>query len=96
MLGLEENMSESNVVDLRPDRFLRAMRESGDFAGAAECAGFTVPDAEELCRDTPKFDLAVIECHLEFLEEQLEAQKQEKLRKLREAHMVGYRARHRA
>ena len=88
-------MSESsNVVDVRPDRFLREMRDTGDFGIAAQKAHLSVPEVEELCKANAKFDLSVIECHLEYLEEKLEEQKQDNLRKCREAHMAAYRIRH--
>lgn len=87
-------MSESNVVDLRPDRFLREMRDTGDFGKAAANANLTVADAEALCKENAKFDLAVIECHLEFLEEKMNEQRREALEKARAAHMNGHMLRH--
>lgn len=92
MPGLEEKMGE--VVDVRPDRFLRAMRDLGDFGKAAEQAGLTVEEAEDLCKTNHKFDLAVIDCHLEWLEDRFNEQKNAQLKAAREAHMRGHYSRH--
>ncbi len=70
MLGLEDKMS-ADVIDMRPDRFLRAIRDKGDWATACEAAGFTLDEVEDLCRVNPKFDLAQVECQLEYHEEQI-------------------------
>ena len=92
MPGLEDKMGE--VVDVRPDRFLRAMRDTGDFGKAAEAAGLAVEEAEELCKTNPKYDLAVIDCHLEWLEDRLGEQMRAHLKAAREAHMKGHYSRH--
>ena len=60
-----------NVVDLRPDRFLRAMRETGCWADAAKAAGMSTEEVEQTCAENPKFELSAIECQLEFIDEQL-------------------------
>ena len=94
MLGLEENMSESNVIDIRFDRFLRELRETGCFEISAKKSGMTISEVEARCKQNPKFDLAAIECHLEFLEEKLDQQKRDGLKKAREVHMRAYNIRH--
>lgn len=92
------------VVDVRPDRFLRAMRDTGDWVKSCEQAGLTTAEVEELCRN-PKYDLAVVECQIEHHEDQLiqatekvieqaRAQRAERVRLLREQAMADFRARH--
>jgi hypothetical protein len=67
MLGLEERMGD--VVDVRPDRFLREMREHGDWNKACQTSGMTVAELNTLCRENIKFDRAFVECHLQYLED---------------------------
>lgn len=83
-----------DVVDVRPDRFLHEMRDLGDFAQAAAKAGLSTAEAEGLCKSNSKFDLAVIEAHLEYLEDEMGKQVRAKLAEAREHHMTGYRLRH--
>ena len=59
------------LIDVRPDRFLRAMRETGDWTEACKQAGMTDAEVESLCAKNPKFDLAQVECQLEFIEDRL-------------------------
>ena len=103
MLGLEEKMS-ADVVDMRPDRFLRAMRDSGDWNGACAAAGLTSEEACELCKN-PKFDLATVECQLEYHEEQIieateaaieqaRADRAARIQTLREQAYADFKARH--
>lgn len=58
-----------DVVDVRPDRALREMREHGDVDKTCQAAGLTHDELNDLCRSNIKFDRAIIECQLEFLEE---------------------------
>ena len=103
MLGLEDKMS-ADVVDMRPDRFLRAMRDTGNWAKACEAAGLTSEEVSKLC-ENPKFDLASVECQLEYHEEQIietteaaiagaRADRVTAIRVLRETAIEQYRARH--
>lgn len=93
-----------DVVDVRPDRFLRAMRDTGDWAKSCEQANLTSDEVSALCGN-PKYDLAVVECQLEHHEERLieatekvieqaRAQRQERINTLREQAMAGFRSRH--
>lgn len=59
------------VIDARPDRFLREMREHGEWAKACENAGFTLYEMEQLCTENAQFDLTQVECQLEYSEELL-------------------------
>lgn len=59
-----------NVVDLRPDRFLREVREDCDISRASERAGIAVPELEKLLKNR-KFFISVAECIRERREERL-------------------------
>ncbi len=72
-----------DVVDVRPDRFLREMREHGDWNKACQTSGMTVEELNDLCMANIKFDRAFVECHLEFLEEKAQAEMQERLKAAR-------------
>jgi hypothetical protein len=71
ILGLEENKMTADVIDVRPDRFLRALRETGSWDEACRQSGLTVDEVTQMCVDNKKFDLAQTECHLEHVEETL-------------------------
>ncbi len=58
-----------DVVDVRPDRFLREMREHGDWTKACQRAGMTIAELNTLCRENIKFDRSFVECHLQYLED---------------------------
>ena len=83
-----------NVVDVRPDRFLRAMRDTGSWPDAAKASGLSAQDVEQICRDNSKYDLAVIEAHMEWLEDRIMTQARDHLKQAREIHMEGYKKRH--
>lgn len=70
MLGLEDKMS-ADVIDMRPDRFLRAIRDGGSWTETCKKAGFLTGEVEALCAENVKFDLSVVECQLEYHEEQM-------------------------
>ena len=63
----------SNIIDIRPDRFLREMRDHGDWNKACQNAGMSITELNNLCRANIKFDRAFVECHLEYLEELTQA-----------------------
>jgi hypothetical protein len=71
------------VIDTRPDRFLREMRETGKWAEACDRSGMSNAEAEALCQSNPKFDLAQVECQLENHEEQLIAVAEQGVEKIR-------------
>jgi hypothetical protein len=71
ILGLEENKMTADVIDVRPDRFLRALRETGAWEEACTQSGLTIDEVKQMCVDNKKFDLAQTECHLEHVEESL-------------------------
>ena len=60
-----------DVIDMRPDRFLHELRETGKWDIACTKSGMSGAEVEQLCQINSKFDLAQIECHLEFIEEKL-------------------------
>lgn len=104
MLGLEEQMS-ADVIDMRPDAFLRAIRDTADWQAACDKAGFTLDEVEKLCAENPKFDLAQVECQLEYHEEQIiaateaaidaaRANRDRQIKSLRENSLKKWRERH--
>ena len=68
-----------DVVDVRPDRFLREMREHGDWNEACQRSGMTLAELNDLCRSNIKFDRSFVECHLEYLEEKAQAEMHRRL-----------------
>lgn len=62
-----------DVVDVRPDRFLREMRDHGDWNKACQKSGMSIKELNDLCLADIKFDHAFVECHLEYLEEKAHA-----------------------
>ncbi len=62
------------IVDARPHRFLREMREHGNIDRACENSGMTPDEFNSLCLTNPKFDLAQVECSLEFAEDAVVAE----------------------
>ena len=77
-----------DVIDVRPDRLLREMREHGDWEKACRLAGMTMKELNDLCRSNIEFDRAFIECHLEYLEEKSQAEMQ---KRLKAAHTLAYK-----
>ena len=71
------------IVDVRPDRFLREMREHGEWNKACQLSGMSIRELNDLCRANIKFDRAFVECHLEYLEDKLRAAMQDSLRAAR-------------
>ena len=61
----------NQVVDIRPDRLLRELRETGSLEIAAEKAGMSMDEVTGLMAQNRKFDLSCIECFLEYNEEQV-------------------------
>lgn len=93
------------LVDARPDRFLREMRASGDWDIACERSGLTTDEAEALCAANPQFDLAAVECQLKHIEESIDKEindilqevyksREVLIRSSRELAMKMYKARH--
>jgi len=89
-----------DVIDMRADTFLRAMRETGSWEASCKQAGMTSEEVEELCKDS-KYDLAQIECQLQFIEdlygvtlEKLKSDSKIQLKNLRDTSMNSYRERH--
>lgn len=75
------------VVDIRPDRYLREVREHGDLGEAARKAGLTADELNELL-SLPKYYRAVVECVRERREEQLIIARDEAIAQVR----VNYNA----
>ena len=82
------------VVDVRPDRFLREMREHGDANRACEAAGLAKSELEDLCRSNIKFDRTQVEIHLEYLEDNFRKQLRLHLKAARDALYTQLKARH--
>lgn len=59
------------VIDLRPDRFLREMREHGSTDQACMNSGMSYAEFEDLCKSNIKFDRAQVECFLEHIEDKI-------------------------
>jgi len=83
-----------DVVDVRPDRFLREMREHGDWNKACRRAGMNSQELTNLCCSNIKFDRSFIECYLEFLEEKLQAEVRKRLQAARTLAYEQLEARH--
>ncbi len=82
------------IVDVRPDRFLREMREHGNVVRALAASGMSRAEFDNLCSSNLKFDRAQVECHLEFIEDQVQAQVRKLLRATRTAVYSMLEARH--
>ena len=92
MLGLEDEMS--NVVDIRPDRFLRELRDYGDVNKACDAAGLPFSELTSLCVANIQFDRAYVACYLEYLEEAMQAEVQRHLVVVRTLAYTALEARH--
>ncbi len=86
MLGQEDKMGE--VIDARPDRFLREIREHGDWVRAIDRAGMASEEIESLCASNRGFDLAVVECQLQYVEETLTGTVEKAIADLRAARIT--------
>ena len=82
------------IVDVRPDRFLREMREHGSVDTACGNAGMLRADLEDLCRVNAKFDHAQVECYLEFMEDAMMAETQKRLGRIRTSAIDAWKGRH--
>lgn len=93
------------VVDISPDGFLKAMRETGDWQKSCEKANVSSAEMEKLCHENAKYDLATVEAQLEFIEDQLiqatekaieqaRQNREARLAQLRQKAMNDFRARH--
>lgn len=83
-----------DVVDVRPDRFLREMRDHGNVDTACKNAGMLRADLEDLCRVNPKFDRAQIECYLEFMEDAVMSETRKLLEGARVSAVNAWKSRH--
>ena len=92
MLGLEDYMGD--VVDVRPNRFLREMREHGEVDTACKAAGLPRAELEDLCRVNAKFDHAQVECYLEFMEDVMMAETRKRLGRIRMSCHNALQSRH--
>jgi len=93
MPGLEENMT-GEVIDLRPDRFLREMRDHGDLARACRNSGMSYTEFNDLCKSNIKFDRAQVECFLQYREDVIMTEAREQLGKVRIAVYAELQRRH--
>ena len=83
-----------DVVDVRPNRFLREMREHGSVDLACKTAGLPRADLEDLCRRSPKFDLTQLEAYLEFVEDAMMTETRKRLGCIRTSVINSWKARH--
>ncbi len=83
-----------DVVDVRPDRFLREMRDHGDTLKALAASGMSRAEFNSICSSNIQFDRAQVECHLEFIEDQIQAQVRRLLRVTRAAAYAMLEGRH--
>lgn len=83
-----------DVIDVRPDRYLREMREHGDKAKALAASGMSQVEFHSRCVDHVEFDRAQIECHLEYLEDHIQTLVRRLLRATRNAAYSMLEARH--
>lgn len=94
MPGLEENDMSGEVIDLRPDRFLREMREHGSLLRACENSGIPVREFNDLCASNIKFDRAQVECFLEYFEDVIMSEARKRLGKVRVTAYAELQQRH--
>lgn len=83
-----------DVVDVRPVRFLREMRNHGSAALACKNAGMPLVALEEKCRADPKFDHAQIEAYLDFMEDGMLTEMYKRLGRIRASCHNALQARH--
>ncbi len=69
-----------DVVDVRPERFLRELRDHGDWNKACQRAGMTIAELNTLCRENIKFDRSFVECHLQYLEDSVNTAARKRIR----------------
>lgn len=95
----------ADVIDMRPDRFLRVLRDTANWAEACEKAGYSPDEVEALCAANAKFDLSQVECQLQFHEEKIieateaaittaRANRDTRIASLREGSLAEWRSRH--
>ena len=95
----------ADVIDMRPDRFLRVLRDTADWAQACEKAGYSASEVEELCAVNARFDLSQVECQLQFHEEKIieateaaivtaRQNRDTQVKNLREVQIAAWRERH--
>ena len=94
-----------DLIDARPDRFLKEIRKHGTWERACALSGMTMAEADDLCNTNAEFDLAQVEAQLQFAEEAMVSAVEEtidnarlamsnKLKQLRERLTKYYQLRH--
>ena len=63
----------ADIIDVRPDRFLREIREGKGLEAAAAIAGLDLQELEDIIRGNARFELATRECYLEYIEDLMRA-----------------------
>ncbi len=61
----------NEVTDIRPARFLEAMKAYGNWDEACKKSGMTIDEVEALCQSDKDFDLAQVEATLQKVEEKM-------------------------
>ncbi len=82
------------VIDVRPDRFLKELREHADPDKACAAARMSREELNAIILSNPKFDLARVECVLEFTEDLMTASLRGALAQLRAAALEKFKERH--
>ena len=82
----------SNVIDIRPDRILREIRDHGSLPIACSKANVTASTLKELLEDYPKFAYSLAECMREFYEDRILRNQAEKYKTLDENYSAAKRA----
>ena len=86
-------MGES-VEDVRPDDFLREIREHGDVGKACKKVGWSVAEFKAYCNAHPQYDLTQVEIYLEYIEENIATSAQKRLDRIRVTEMMALSVRH--
>ena len=82
------------VIDLRPDRFLRELREHGSMGKACINSGMSIAEFNDLCASNIKFDRSQVECYLEYFEDTIMTEARVRLGKVRIAAYAELQKRH--
>lgn len=74
----------AEVIDVRPDRFLRELRDGKNITEATEAAGMTTVELNDLITVNPPFALAARECIAEHAEENMQIMANSAVKQIRD------------
>jgi hypothetical protein len=83
-----------NVEDVRPDEFLRGLRETGDVGATCKKIGWTEAEFRVHCDTNPQFDRTQVETYLEYIEDAIMASARMRLERIRVTEMMALSVRH--